>query len=114
MLDVCSLKPGDVVQIVEAWPGDVGQSAIGSMDRWLGRRMTVRALHFDGCFQRSLGRSNVPHVHMEEDHDVCGGSGWSWNDYMIEYVVSYADGRSAIPEENPQDINDMITDLLFA
>lgn len=67
-----NLKPGDKVRIVSEKTG-VNWNILGSMDKWLGKIMTVR---------KNVG--NI--VLMKEDaeeYDV----GWRWHPEMIDCVV---------------------------
>ena len=82
MVDISSLKPGDIVKIVDSWPGHIGQNSQGDMDKWLGATMTVRKQCGTGLFG---GVGVVPYVEMAED--FAQGDGWGWNGYMIDCVV---------------------------
>ena len=84
MVDITTLRPGDVVKIVKEWPGEIGQSHSGNMDKWLGTYMTVK--------ERTYGTFNGNReecVHMVEDiGELRPHSGWFWSGKMIERIIS--------------------------
>lgn len=62
---------GDKVRIVDEWNEKTCEAPLGSMDKWLGKVMTIRkAEYFD-------------HYRMEEDKDEGSGNGWAWNEACI-------------------------------
>lgn len=64
-------RVGDVVRIVDSWPGFCGQNSQGHMDHWLGKPMTIRTV---------VGSS----YYMKEDSgEGFGGGGWTWFNKMI-------------------------------
>ena len=108
MVDVKSLNPGDVVKIVDQWPGYVGQASGHDMDKWLGKTMTVLRHCGTAFFGENVG--TVPFVEMEEDVGEFVEGGWSWNGHMIDYVVQ----RACEPEQPAEPIEDKDFGLLFS
>ena len=80
MVPIKSLKPGDVVKIVDAWPGNAFENTQGFMDRYLGTFMTVMKTY--NGFARMVEDQNDPHR--------CG-SGWQWYPAAIECVIGRPD-----------------------
>lgn len=63
-------KVGDRVRIVSEWGEGCCQNALGKMDKWLGKIMTVKY----------VGRS---WYRMVEDTKEPDGTGWVWNENCI-------------------------------
>ena len=72
MVDIDSIKHGDIVKIVDNWGDWCFQNPDGLMDRWLGKIMTVRR----------HSRSSES-LRMYEDAER-----WRWYPQAIDYVVS--------------------------
>lgn len=71
-------KVGDKVRIVSEWNEKTMEAAFGSMDKWLGKVMTIREVWTD------YGKAVYK---MEEDkNDVTNG--WVWNDACIAGLAS--------------------------
>ena len=66
-------KVGDKVRIVSEWNEKTMEDAFGSMDKWLGKVMTIRKI------DNMLGKFVYK---MEEDKNE-GDSGWAWNEACI-------------------------------
>ena len=66
-------KVGDKVRIVSEWNEKTMEAAFGSMDKWLGKVMTIRQI------DNTLGKFVYK---MEEDKNE-GASGWAWNEACI-------------------------------
>ena len=66
-------KVGDKVRIVSEWNEKTMEAAFGSMDKWLGKVMTIRRI--DNIFGKFVYK-------MEEDKNE-GASGWAWNEACI-------------------------------
>ena len=94
MVDICTLKPGDLVKIVDRWVDGCFQNPEGEMDRWLGETMTVRKV----C---------CSYVKMEEDRTERRGhpaEGWFWYPAAIEYVVDDGDEKRAYKSPSREQI----------
>lgn len=83
-------KVGDKVRIVSEWNEKTMEAAFGSMDKWLGKVMTIREVWTD------YGRAVYK---MEEDkNDVTNG--WVWNEACIaglaneKKIVITTDGKT--------------------
>ena len=66
-------RVGDKVRIVSEWNEKTNESVFGSMDKWLGKVMTIRRI--DNTFGKFVYK-------MEEDKNECI-SGWAWNEACI-------------------------------
>ncbi len=64
---------GDRVRIVKEWNKDTCQSIFGSMDKWLGKVMTIK---------RVVDSYGFGVYQMVEDQNECPG-GWFWNEACI-------------------------------
>lgn len=69
---------GDRVRIVKEWNEDTCQSCFGSMDKWLGKVMTIKKV---------VDRYGLGVYQMVEDQKECPG-GWLWNDACIEGLAT--------------------------
>ena len=83
-------KVGDKVRIVSEWNEKTNESVFGSMDKWLGKVMTIRKVWTD------YGKAVYK---MEEDkNDVTDG--WLWNEACIvglaneKKIVITTDGKT--------------------
>lgn len=78
MYDISTLKPGDVVRIVDGWEtGDRygRQNHAGFMDKYLGSEMTVRTIEKDnGEYSAKM---------IEDKDDMNTNNGWTWFNEMI-------------------------------
>lgn len=76
MYDISTLKPGDVVRIVDEWIEENGrQNNQGLMDKYLGGEMTVRTIEkYGGEYYAKM---------IEDKDDRSDGQGWSWFNEMI-------------------------------
>lgn len=77
MVDIKTLHVGDRIKIVDEWGPGCRENARGEMDEWLGKVLTVSAVHAGWDFVRAL-----------ESKDGCGGRGWNWFPAAIDYVVT--------------------------
>lgn len=76
-----SLKVGDKIKIVDEWPPNHEAHNVFSMNKWLGKVVTVRETMIADI------RDGPVYLHIHEDkHD---GGGWYWNRYCIDEVLTY-------------------------
>lgn len=77
MYDISTLKPGDVVRIVDEWIEKNGrQNNSGLMDKYLGSEMTVLTIKkYDNEYYAKM-------IEDKDDRDTYG-RGWSWFSEMI-------------------------------
>jgi hypothetical protein len=68
-------KVGDKVRIVSKWVPGCRENSFGSMNKWLGKVMTIRKI--DGMAYK-----------MVEDETEGNGEGWFWYEPAIEVLVS--------------------------
>ncbi len=110
MYDVRELRPGDVVRIVSQWPHEYNrQSTFGSMDKWLGREMTVSAVVTKDLLSKKQRPARDCFVHMIEDREEFCGGGWSWFPEMIDCVVT-----DAVPiQEHDLPSDDTLSSFLY-
>ncbi len=91
MYDISTLKPGDVVRIVDEWiEKDGRQNNQGLMDKYLGVEMTVRSIEKYG--------SEYYAKMIEDKDDRHDGEWWSWFNEMIA-GLSVDDDFEACDEE---------------
>lgn len=100
MVDIYTLKPGDLVKIVDRWCQGCEENSEGKMDHWLGKTMTVRRVVIDEPWYRS-------HVRMEEDRTerrTYPEDGWLWYPAAIECVVDDGDEKRAYKNPSREQI----------
>lgn len=73
-----SLKVGDKIKIVDKWPEHNIAHNVYSMNKWLGKVVTVRKTMVTDV------QGNPQYLKINEDQE-CGG--WYWNRYAIEKVM---------------------------
>lgn len=66
-------KPGDRVRIVEKWGAGCNQAPDGSMDKWLGKVMTIR-----GVYKTSGSVRWYKMVEDEREYNDNAEPGWDW------------------------------------
>lgn len=77
MYDISTLKPGDVVRIVDEWIEANGrQNNQGLMDKYLGGEMTVQTIE-------KYGGSEYYATMVEDQDDRNVSGGWYWFNEMI-------------------------------
>lgn len=77
MVNIEELHVGDKVRIVSEWNPDCHQSRYGSMDKYLGKIVTIKNI----CLKPTM--SFPVHVRIEEDDGL-----WSWVGAAIECVIA--------------------------
>ena len=75
-----SLKAGDKIKIVDEWPSNHEAHNVFSMNKWLGKVVTVR----ETMIADFLDDPVYLRIH-EDKHD---GGGWYWNRYCIDEVLT--------------------------
>lgn len=77
MYDISTLKPGDVVRIVDEWIEKNGrQNNQGLMDKYLGSEMTVQTIE-------KYGGEYYAKMIEDKDDMHTDGRGWTWFNEMI-------------------------------
>lgn len=92
MYDISTLKPGDVVRIVDEWTEGYGrQNHNGFMNKYLGSEMTVRTIE---------ERNGEYSAKMIEDKDDMYTNGWwTWFNEMIAGLSTDEDFDACDEEE---------------
>lgn len=75
-----SLKAGDKIKIVDKWPPNHEAHDVLSMNKWLGKVVTVRKTMIADNW------GNPVYLRIHEDKQDDGG--WYWNRYCIDEVLT--------------------------